>query len=160
MKQQSETIRLRPIEPDDLPLIFEFQVNAESNQMAFTRPRAAEDFAAHWDKILADPSVIVRAIVVDESLVGSISCFESDGQQNVGYWIGKQFWGRGIATQSLILLLEEVPLRPLYSRVAVNNIGSTRVLQKCGFQEVCKEWSPATERYVECEELVMLLPNK
>lgn len=125
--------------------------------MAFTHPRTIDDFDAHWSKILRDPSVVVRAILARDSLVGCISCFKSNGLHHVGYWVGKEFWGWGIASRALKLLLEEVRTRPLHSRVAVSNIASIRVLEKCGFCEVRREWSPATERYIECKEVVMKL---
>lgn len=157
MSEQNGEVRLRQIEPDDLPTLFEFQLDAESNQMAFTRPRSKSDFDAHWANALQDSSVVAKAIVVDGEFAGCVSCFKCDGVDSIGYWIGKDFWHRGIATKALRLLLEEVTIRPLHSRVAVENIASFRVLQKCGFQEVGREWSSATERYVECEEVVMKL---
>jgi len=153
-------VRLRLVEADDLPLLFEFESDLESNKMAFTHRRTAEDFDAHWSKILKDSSVIVRAIVGNNTLAGCTSCFESDDQHLVGYWIGKEFWGHGIATRALTLLLNEVQNRPLHARAAVNNIASIRVLEKCGFHEVRREMSPAAERYIECEEVVMKLSSK
>lgn len=157
MSNTNAEVRLRSVELNDLPLLYGFQLDLESNEMAFTHPRSAEDFDAHWSKILRDPSVVVRAIVACDSLVGCISCFESDGQHHLGYWVGKEFWGREIASRALKLLLEEVRTRPLHSRVAVSNIASIRVLEKSGFQEVRRGMSPATVRYVACEEVVMKL---
>lgn len=157
MSEFQAEIWLRRVETNDLPTLFEFQLDVESNQMAFTHPRTSKEFDAHWSKILNDPTVVVRSIVAGTSLAGCISCFECDDQHYVGYWIGKEFWGRGIASRALKLLLEEVQTRPLNSRVAVSNIASVRVLENCGFQEVRREWSPSSERYVECEEVVMKL---
>jgi RimJ/RimL family protein N-acetyltransferase len=59
--------------------------------------------------------------------------WDQAGQRKVGYWIGKEFWGRGIATRALALFLAEVSERPLYASVATSNVGSIRVLEKCGF---------------------------
>lgn len=154
-----QEVRLRLVERDDLPLLFEYQQDPAANRMAFTRPRSASEFDAHWAKILQDPQVIVRAIVAKEVVVGSISCFEYDGRHYVGYWIGNRFWGRGIASRALRLLLHEVSIRPLYSRVADSNVASIGVLKKCGFQEIGREWSPASERFVACEEVVMELAD-
>ncbi len=154
---KSYSVRLRPVDFKDLPLLFEFQNDLESNKMASTHRQSSADFHAHWSKIFQDTSIVARAILANESLAGSVSSFQSDGLNLVGYWIGRDFWGRGIATQALSLLLGEVRTRPLHSRVAVNNAASKRVLEKCGFQEVCREISPATKRFVECEEVVMRL---
>lgn len=150
-------LRLRNIERNDLPLLYEFQLDPEANQLALTHPRSAEDFDGHWEGILRDSSVVVRAIEVGDALAGYISCFKSDGQDAIGYWIGKEFWRQGVATQAMKLLLLEVSIRPLHARVAVSNVASLRVLQKSGFREVRREWSPASERYVECEEAILEL---
>ncbi len=48
----------------------------------------------------------------------------------------RQFWGRGLATAALAELVEELDQRPLYAWVATSNVGSIRVLEKCGFVEV------------------------
>ena len=151
-------VRLRCVEEADLPILFEFQLDPEANRMAFTHPRSAEEFDAHWENILADSSVTARAILANDTFAGCISCFKCDGLDSIGYWIGKGFWGKGVATRALQLLLDEVSTRPLHSRVAVTNAGSLRVLQKCGFKIVRQEWSPATDRYIACEEAVLELP--
>jgi RimJ/RimL family protein N-acetyltransferase len=57
-----------------------------------------------------------------------------DGQREVGYWVGRDFWGRGLATKALKIFLEIEETRPLYGVVAVHNIASQRVLEKCGFK--------------------------
>lgn len=149
--------RLRQVKPEDLKSFYEFQIDPEANALAFTHPRPEPVFRKHWEEALKDTRVFVRAIEQGEDLVGCISCFESDGQDSIGYWIGKQFWGQGIASESLKLLLQEVLIRPLQARVAVSNVASLRVLQKSGFEEVGREWSAATERFVECEEVVLQL---
>ncbi len=150
-------IRLRNVQRTDLPKLYEFQLDPAANQLALTHPRSADAFDKHWEGILGDSSVIVRAIQVGNMLAGCVSCFKSDGQDSIGYWIGKEFWGKGVATQALKLLLLEVPVRPLHARVAVSIIASLRVLQKCGFAIVSHEMSPATDRYVECEEAILEL---
>lgn len=154
-------VRLRTVKSTDLPTLYEFQLDRESNQLAAVNPRNADQFYEHWDKILHDTSVTVRAVQVGGQLAGCISCFNSDGQDSIGYWIGREFWGRGIATQALSLLLDDVSIRPLHARVAVSNTASLRVLEKCGFKIVGHQHSSADERYQECEEALLELakPN-
>jgi RimJ/RimL family protein N-acetyltransferase len=125
--------------------------------LAATNPRSADAFDAHWANALCDPSVIAKAIMVDEILAGCVSCFKSEGLDLVGYWIGREFWGQGITTQALQLFLVQVPIRPLHTRVPVTNSASLRVLQKCGFTVTGKRQSPADNRYHECEEAVLEL---
>jgi RimJ/RimL family protein N-acetyltransferase len=152
-----DRVRLRPVEAGDLPRMFDLQLDPESNRMAVTNPRTKEAFDAHWAKVLADPAVIARAILVGETLVGTISCFPMDGEDHVGYWIDKTYWGRGIASRALHMLLGEVARRPLVATAATSNGASLRVLQKCGFVVERVRHSPATDRYPECEEAVLVL---
>lgn len=89
---------------------------------------------AHWkNKIMADDSVLVKTILFNGSAAGNIVCFEQLGEREVGYWLGKEYWGKGIATQALAEFLKYVDTRPLYAHVAKQNIASRRVLEKCGF---------------------------
>jgi hypothetical protein len=76
----------------------------------------------------------------------------------VTYWLDWSYWGQGIASRALVLLLGEVPVRPLRARVASDNVGSLRVLHKAGFQTLGKERSFATARGGEIEETIMELP--
>jgi hypothetical protein len=57
---------LRDIAPDDLPWMYEFNLDPEANRLAATIPRSAEAFRAHWERALADPSVVAKAIYVDD----------------------------------------------------------------------------------------------
>jgi RimJ/RimL family protein N-acetyltransferase len=150
-------IRLRDVTHDDLSRIYELQLDLESNRLAVTIPRSAVAFDGLWSKVLQDPNITAKAILVDEVLVGHISCFKMDGLDSVGYWIDKAFWGKGIATQALQLLLKEATARPLYAQVATSNVASLRVLQKCGFVVEQVHVAPASDRFPECEVAVLLL---
>lgn len=152
-----DVVCLRNVERKDLPRVYEFQLDPESNRMAVTIPRSAEVFDAHWKSVLQDPNVTAKAIVVGDELAGCISCFKMDGLDSVGYWLGRDFWGRGIASRALELLLCEVSVRPLYAHAATSNDGSLRVLQKCGFVVERVQLSPADDRYPECEEALLIL---
>ncbi len=153
----SGLVRLRNVEPGDLPRMYEMQLDPESNRMAVTNPRSAEAFEAHWANVLRDPSVTAKAILLGEKMVGTVSCFRRDGQANVGYWVGREHWGKGVASRALELLLLEVTARPLYAHVATSNGASLRVLRKCGFVVEQVRLSPASDRYPECEEAVLVL---
>lgn len=126
-------VLLRHVTAADLPILFEHQRDPEANQMAAFTAREREPFMEHWARIRANAAVTVRTILCDEQVAGNIVCFEESGKQEVGYWLGKEYWGRGIATQALRAFLKIVPQRPLYAFVARHNAGSRRVLEKCGF---------------------------
>ncbi len=151
-------VRLRPVEPADLPAIFQMQLDPEGNRMAMVKPRNAEAFRAAWEGNFNNPLVVPRVIVSGGSpMLGLISCFQRDGLDYVGYWIEREHWGKGLASRALTLLLEEVTRRPLYARVAATNPASLRVLTRNGFTEVSREWSQETDRLLACDEVILRL---
>ena len=153
-------VRLRAVQADDLPLFFAHQQDAESVHMAaFTAKDPSDEaaFRAHWDRILSDETIIARTIVYDGAVAGHIVQFELDGEAEVSYWIDRAYWGKGIATRALLALLELVPVRPMYGRAVKDNIGSIRVLEKCGFVIVGEDKGFANARRVEVEEYVLKL---
>jgi RimJ/RimL family protein N-acetyltransferase len=129
----TNAVYLREVNEADLAIFFEQQREPEAIKMAAFPSREAEAFLAHWHKIMRDPTVILRTIVYQGQVAGNIVSFVQAGQREVGYWIGKEYWGQGIATRALELYLQQVGERPLYAHVAKHNLGSQRVLEKCGF---------------------------
>ncbi|MEA2229754.1 MAG: hypothetical protein QOF04_3384 [Solirubrobacteraceae bacterium] len=132
-------VRVREVAEADLPMHFEQQRDAASIAMAAVAPRDRPAFDAHWRTVLADPACVVRTVEADGQVAGSVVSFVRDGERQVGYWIARDHWGRGIATAALKALLEQVTERPLAARVAVHNRGSLRVLERCGFRPIGEE---------------------
>jgi len=116
----------------DLGTLFEFQADPEASAMAAFPSRDLPAFLEHEAKIKADPSAITRTIVAG-GLVGSIGSWEVEGERDVGFWIGRDHWGNGYATAALRAFLDIDLHRPLQAHVADHNVGSRRVLEKCGF---------------------------
>ena len=129
-------VTLRPVVDSDLPVFFEHQRDPEGVAMAGVPSRDEEAFFAHWEKVRARPDGIHRTIEADGEVAGNIVSWEGDEGRLVGYWIGREQWGRGIATAALRAFLEEIPERPLHALVHAENAGSIRVLEKCGFVQV------------------------
>lgn len=127
------TISLRDVFVDDLPVFFEQQRDPVATEMAGFPSRDREAFMAHWARIMADESNILKTILYGNQVAGNIVSWEHDGRREVGYWLGREFWGKGIATRALSLFLEQVTARPLYAHVIKHNRASIRVLAKCGF---------------------------
>jgi len=126
-------VRLRGVTEDDLPIFFEHQRDPEANRMAAFPPRDRDAFMAHWTTILRDASVVVRTVLLDGEVAGNVVAFDYEGRREVGYWIGRAFWGKGVATSALRAFLAEVRERPIYAGVAEHNVASIRVLEKWGF---------------------------
>lgn len=112
---------------------------------------------AHWAKIMKDESVILRTILFGSQVAGNIVSFEMSGEREVGYWLGQEFWGKGIATQALSAFLAQVTIRPLYAHVAKHNIASQRVLEKCGFVVCGQDKGFLNARGEKIEELILKL---
>lgn len=148
---RTHQVTLRPVVPGDLDTLFAFQCDPASAQMAMVIPRTRAAFDAIWQASLASPQQSAWAIVIGDTLVGSIGCFESSGKSNVGYAIGRPYWGRGFATSALRQALDLYPPRPLYASAATSNAASIRVLTRCGFAATGTSFEPATERYLACE---------
>jgi RimJ/RimL family protein N-acetyltransferase len=150
-------ISLRNVTEADLPIFFEQQLEPEAGRMAAFPARDRETFMEHWTRILGDETITKKTIVVDGQVAGNIVSFQQLGEPQVGYWLGKAYWGRGIATHALAAFLEQVKRRPLYAHVAKHNIASIRVLEKCGFR-ICGEEKgfPDTDGN-EVEEVILAL---
>jgi RimJ/RimL family protein N-acetyltransferase len=102
--------------------------------------------------------VIIRTILVKGQVAGSVLSYEESAKPEVSYWLGKEFWGRGIATQALKEFLAQVDTRrPMYARVAKDNLASRRVLEKCGFVIISESRGVANARGEEIEELLLEL---
>jgi RimJ/RimL family protein N-acetyltransferase len=151
-------VLLRDVTESDLPILYEQQLDPEATAMAAFPSRDREAFMAHSARIMADESVIFKAIVFDGQVVGSIVSWIMEGEREVGYWLGKEYWGKGIATQALAEYVEIVKTRPLFAHVARHNIGSRRVLEKCGFK-VIGEDSYINPAGAQVEEFILKLDN-
>ena len=153
----SNAIILRNVIQDDLPIFFEHQSDLEAAKMAAFASRDREAFMAHWARVITDENVIVKTILFDEQVAGNIVSFEMEGEREVGYWIGREFWGKGIASESLKQFLGQEMRRPLFAHVAKHNIASRRVLEKCGFEVICEDkWLPNADGE-EVEEFILIL---
>lgn len=134
LKQANHEVRLRNVDRADLPIFFEHQLDADAIRMAAFPARDREAFDTHWERnILGNAAVIAQTILVDGEVAGNIGSWTQDGTRLVGYWIGKKYWRKGVATHALAEFLLVVTDRPLYAHVVKHNVGSIRVLEKCGF---------------------------
>ncbi|WP_044046326.1 GNAT family N-acetyltransferase [Niabella soli] len=153
-------IKLRPTEIVDLDTLFQFQTDKEGGYMAAFMPKDPTDKKAYiekYTKLLGDPTVNNQTIILDNKIVGSIAKFIIQGDTEITYWIDRNFWGKGIATQALKTFLTIETVRPIWGRVAFDNFGSQKVLEKCGFDKIGTDKGFANARQEETEEFIYQL---
>jgi RimJ/RimL family protein N-acetyltransferase len=127
-------VSLRDIREEDLDVFFEHESDPAATLMAGYPTRDRESFLSHWrTKILLENDVVKKTIVYEGNVVGNIVCWQHDGKSLVGYWIGREHWGQGLATAALRMFLPQLKIRPLHAYVATHNLASAEVLKKCGF---------------------------
>ncbi|MDR7252428.1 RimJ/RimL family protein N-acetyltransferase [Nocardioides sp. BE266] len=145
-----QDVGLRRVEDADIEVIFEHQADPVAVQIAAFPSRDREQHEAHWARIRSNDAVVTRTITVDGEVAGYIGSWAEEGEQFLGYWIGQEWWGRGVATRALALMVAEVPVRPLHAHVVAHNVGSIRVLEKCGFRrQQEQEEAPSDDGIVE-----------
>jgi RimJ/RimL family protein N-acetyltransferase len=131
----AETI-LREVRDSDLPIFWEQLTDTALRQMAAITREYHYDrghFDRHWERVRSDPAVLVRTIVADGAVAGHAAAFGPPSEREVTYVVGRPHWGRGIATAALAALIGLESTRPLHAEAAADNVGSLRVLAKCGF---------------------------
>ena len=156
----NDNITLIETEKGDLNAFFQFQLDKEANYLAAFTSKDPSDKTAYMEKytkLLIDPTVNMRTIKVNEVIAGSVSKFVMENDAEITYWIDRNFWGQGIATTALKGFLEIEQIRPIYGRVAFDNFGSQRVLEKCGFVKIGKDKGFANARQTEIEEYIYKL---
>lgn len=155
--KMANDVQLRDALETDLPVFYEQQLDPEAIQMAAFPSRNKESFMSHWSKIMVDDSIFVKTILFKGEVAGNIICFEQLREREVGYWLGKEYWGKGIASQALTQFLDLIRTRPLYAHVAKHNVASKRVLEKCGFKVAAEDRFFSKIFGEDIEEYVLIL---
>lgn len=153
-------VSLRAIRASDLDAFFAHQCDPEAaHQVALLRrdPTDRAAFDSHWQKILADDTVVTRAVLADHQLAGQIVRFAIDDVPEVGNWLDRKYWGKGIASEALRQFLNLVEERPLHAHTASDNLASCRVLAKNGFQILQRQSVYSPQRNQEIEESIWVL---
>ncbi|GGQ56097.1 GNAT family N-acetyltransferase [Couchioplanes azureus] len=121
----------------DVDVFFAQEQDPEAARRANFTPRSRAEFVHHWtQRILGDDTVDSRTVTVDGETAGNVVAWWQDGRRTIGYWLGREFWGRGIGTEALRQFLERERFRPLYADTDVSNTVSLRLLRRCGFEHV------------------------
>ncbi|MEU0564679.1 GNAT family N-acetyltransferase [Nonomuraea sp. NPDC005983] len=151
----SHDVQLRDVQEADLETFFQQEQDPEAARRSQFPPRERDRFMTHWTtKILDDPTVYVQAVTVDGELAGNIIAWWEEDERFIGYWFGREYWGRGIGTRALTLFLQQEKARPLYADPYIGNTGSVRLLERCGFRRT------ATVMHGENEHVMLVLGEK
>lgn len=154
-------IRLRDVIDADIEVFFEHQLDPAAIQMAaFTLPNPIDRqaFNTRWARLRANPGIFIQTILVNRQVAGHVISFGQPGEREISYWLGKSFWGKGVATRAVQRFLQAEITRPLYARAAKDNHASIRVLEKCGFTFLDESRSFASARGMAIDEVVLVLP--
>ncbi|MBT8485124.1 MAG: GNAT family N-acetyltransferase [Phycisphaerales bacterium] len=155
-------VRVRPVHDADLPIFYAHQLDPVATAMAaFTSAEPADHaaFMTRWRRLLDDDAIVKRTVLVGDDVAGHVIRFERDGQPEVTYWIGRAYWGRGVATAALTALLGEIRERPIFARAAADNRASVRVLEKCGFRVCGHDRGFAAGRGQAVDEVILCLAS-
>ncbi|MFI7601600.1 GNAT family N-acetyltransferase [Actinoplanes sp. NPDC049681] len=153
-------VGLRLVRDEDLDTIYDQMRDREAVRMAAFTAEDPDDraaFDAHLHRLRTQPDILLRAVTVDGELAGTVGSFRVGEDTEITYWLGRKWWGQGIATQAVRMLLAMVPVRPITARAASDNAGSLRVLSKAGFRKIGTEVAYATARGRDIEETVLRL---
>lgn len=116
---------------------------ANNLRNAFPYPYTIQDAESYVEKCISNDEKrqICRAIVVDGHAVGSIGIFQGNDvytkSAELGYWLGEEFWGKGIMSISVKQIckeaFEKLDIVRIYAEPFAHNIGSRKVLENAGF---------------------------
>ncbi len=153
---------LKAVDSEDCAFFFNHQTDAQANEMAAFGSKDPHDkgaFYARWQRILENPEIVCRTVMADAHVAGYVAHFEQLGKPSISYWIGRSFWGKGIATEAARQFLQLIAVRPLYARVALSNLESVNVLTKNGFKQMATESSYSEARDALVEEAIYSLEH-
>ncbi len=132
-------VTLRAVVEDDIHVFYGYQSDTAAAQMAQVAQRDEAAYLAHWRGLLADDTVVKRTVLFNGAVAGQVLSFNRDGVRELGYWLGREFWGQGIAGAAVQQYLTVERHRPLIAVVAEHNEASRRLLIRCGFREIAEQ---------------------
>lgn len=149
---ETDRILLRPWHEEDAGTLFKYASDPEVGPRAGWPPHRSEEesleiirtifggegmWAVEW-KETGEPIGCVGYLPASHS---NLSIAEDQGE--VGYWIARPFWGRGICTEALQLVIAhcfgEKGFSVLWGDYFPENPASGRVMEKCGFVDTGRE---------------------
>ena len=145
----TERLLLRPLRPDDAAalhrLVNDWAVVRNLTRLPFPYPRElADEWIASTAKQIEEGTGFHLAITGPDEGAELLGCIGlrldlTPRTGNLGYWVGRRFWGHGVATEAVTRLarwaLANLDLDLLVAQVAQDNPASCAVLRRAGFRE-------------------------
>lgn len=142
-----EGIALRALVEADVPALFDVFGDPEVMRYWSRAPFASADVAAEFLREIQDGFRTKRLFQwgitgpAGDTVVGTCTLFHVDREHrrcDVGFALGRRFWGRGIASKALSLLLrfafEELGVHRVEADADPRNERSLRLLERLGFE--------------------------
>jgi [ribosomal protein S5]-alanine N-acetyltransferase len=155
-RMQSKRLKFRMFEPGDASRVAELAGDWDIACMTARIPFPYSEPLAHKWISGIEPDEFVRAVDFSGELIGAVGYMPAkDGSAEIGYWIGKPWWGQGFATEAAEALVRYCFGSRRIGRLTcchfVDNPASARVIAKLGFRLVgpCTAWCEARQAEVE-----------
>ena len=161
---ENNNIRLRPVEPEDLEILYQWENNpalweASDTHTPYSR-YAIKQYIAHSKQDIYEDRQLRLMIVnkMTEEVLGTVDLFDFDlhnSRISLGLYVDSQFQGKGYAKQSLHLIEEYVfcflKINQLYVHIAQTNAATLRMFEQENYEKsgVLKQWLRLFDQFVD-----------
>ncbi len=158
---ETKRLAVRPFIEEDAPKLYENHLDDEVRKWfpneLYADPQEALEAIRFYNACVRDGSLpFVLGAVLKETgeLIGDTGISQVEGkpgETEIGYCIGRQYRGQGLATELLCAASDFVAarfgVRVIYGRVVHGNWASARVLEKGGYQFAKEEFGAEDDPY-------------
>ncbi len=159
-KLETKRLILRSIKASDAePMFSNWANDPEVTKYLTWNPHESVDvtkrIVSHWLKEEEDPKTVRFVITIkgNDEPIGSIDVVGyHDGDPEIGYCLSRKHWGKGYMTEACQALMDHLfslGHQRILIDAAEDNIGSNRVIEKCGFRFMGKEHKEHTSAFKE-----------
>jgi RimJ/RimL family protein N-acetyltransferase len=160
---KTRRLALREIADSDVPDIARLAGDWDVARMTARIPFPySEALAREWMNTIGNGE-FVRMVAHEGQLVGAVGYVgNDDGSAEIGYWIGKPWWGMGFATEAASALVRHCFTVAGFRRLTcchfVDNPASQRVIEKLGFRprDMTTAWCDARQAEIATQSYELL----